>query len=75
MFHLAGPKISKYDLLSLIKKAFELDVDLVAEDDFILDRSLRSDRFQSETGYSPPSWEAMIAELASDPTPYKSWRL
>ena len=27
------------------------------------------------TGYRPPAWEAMVAELAADPTPYDTWAL
>ena len=30
-------------------------------------------RFMNATGYRPPPWAAMIAELAADPTPYDEW--
>jgi hypothetical protein len=38
---------------------------------FICDRSLRSDRFRSATGYAPPSWDAMVGELAADQRNYR----
>jgi len=40
------------------------NVELLPDDSFVADRSLNADRFQRETGYSPPAWDSMLKELA-----------
>jgi dTDP-4-dehydrorhamnose reductase len=71
---IASAPIDKFALLQLAREAFELEVDIARDEAFRCDRSLVMHAFSAETGYSPPSWEAMIAELAADPTPYDRWR-
>jgi dTDP-4-dehydrorhamnose reductase len=65
--------IAKYDLLCLLKEAFHLSIDIKPYDQPVIDRSLDSTRFRQITGYKPPSWPEMIAEMASDTTPYGEW--
>ena len=65
--------ISKYDLLLLLKNAYNLDVEIVASDRVRIDRSLNSERFRQATGFVPPAWPAMAQEMAADPTPYDEW--
>jgi dTDP-4-dehydrorhamnose reductase len=69
----SGP-INKYDLLMLLRKAYDLDIDVAPSDRVQIDRSLDSTRFRTLTGFMPPSWPAMIEEMAADPTPYDAWR-
>jgi dTDP-4-dehydrorhamnose reductase len=66
--------INKYDLLVLLRKAYGMDVGIAPTDRVEIDRSLDSTRFRSLTGFVPPSWPAMIDEIAADPTPYDTWR-
>ena len=66
VWHVSSDRISKYDLLGLVKKHFKLDTEIVPSDSFVCDRSLRSERFRSTFGYTPPSWDKMIEELAQD---------
>jgi dTDP-4-dehydrorhamnose reductase len=73
MYHVAGPWISKYDLLLLVREAFALEVDIEPRDQPRIDRTLVADRFAAVTGYQPPTWRQMTIELANDPTPYESW--
>jgi dTDP-4-dehydrorhamnose reductase len=73
VWHVAGSPISKYDLLSMVNDAFALRTVIEADDSFVCDRTLDASRFNNATGYRPPSWEAMVAELAADPTPYDAW--
>jgi dTDP-4-dehydrorhamnose reductase len=49
-------------------------MDVKASNEVEIDRSLDSSLFRSATGWRPPSWQEMIAELAADPTPYDRWR-
>lgn len=64
LYNISGPKISKYELLLLIKARFDLAIDVVADESLKCDRSLDSTRFRSVTGYQPPGWDAMVSELA-----------
>jgi len=74
MYQVSSDPISKYDLLLKIKKAMHLDIEIKPEEQFYCDLSLDSSRFRTKTGYNIPDWDAMIAELASDMTPYDEWR-
>lgn len=56
--------INKYDLLVLMQQAFGVDVEIEPDDTIEIDRSLNSSRFRRLTGYEPPSWPEMIAEMA-----------
>ena len=73
VWHVAGEQINKFALLSLVNDAFGLRTDIVADDSFICDRTLDASRFMDATGYRPPSWAAMVTELATDPAPYDDW--
>ncbi|HYN08267.1 MAG TPA: SDR family oxidoreductase [Vicinamibacterales bacterium] len=67
VWHVASTPITKYDLLvDLARRLSRSDIDIVADDDFMCDRSLRADRFLEATGYTPTSWPEMLTELADD---------
>jgi dTDP-4-dehydrorhamnose reductase len=71
---ISSEPISKYDLLGLVREAYRMPVEIVADDTVKIDRSLDSSRFRSLTAFVPPSWPDMIGEMAADPTPYDEWR-
>ena len=75
VWHVAGDPINKFDLLTIVNDAFRLGSTLRADESFVCDRTLDASRFMNATGYRPPSWAAMVAELAADPTPYDAWAL
>ena len=64
VWHVASEPISKFDLLQLCREKLGWDGVIEPNDEFVCDRSLNGDRFNEATGYTPPSWEAMISELA-----------
>lgn len=72
VYHVASTPISKYELLKLIARVYDLRIDVEPNDAFRCDRSLRADRFDAATGYQPPDWEAMISRMHADLTPYTS---
>ncbi len=74
MYQVSGPWISKYDLLLLLRDAFNLQIEIELDDEVDIDRTLVGDRFASEVGFQTASWQDMVTELASDPTPYESWK-
>jgi len=75
VWHVAGDPISKFDLLTILNDAFDAGSTLRPDDAFSCDRTLDASRFANATGYRPPTWAAMVAELAADPTPYDAWAL
>jgi dTDP-4-dehydrorhamnose reductase len=74
LYQVAADKISKYELLLLLRDAYRLDVEVLPDEAFHCDRSFSGAKFARDTGYVAPSWPELVAELANDPTPYQSWR-
>ena len=67
VWHVASAPINKYTLLvELARKLRRSDVEIAPDDTFACDRSLCADRFRAATGYAPPSWDAMLTELADE---------
>lgn len=74
LYHVSGEPIDKYSLLLLANEAFGTGIEIEPDDEVVLDRSMRSDRFRERTGWGPRSWASMIGEMAADPTPYEAWQ-
>ncbi|MCE1227128.1 MAG: SDR family oxidoreductase [Geobacteraceae bacterium] len=66
VWHVSSEPIDKYALLQLFKTKTGKQIEIVADDSFVCDRSLDSNRFRKTVGYTPPTWEAMITELAKE---------
>lgn len=65
VWQVASEKIDKYDLLSRFsEKLGRDDVSIVPDGSVKIDRSLSGLEFAKATGYDPPGWDAMLAELA-----------
>jgi dTDP-4-dehydrorhamnose reductase len=64
-FHIGAAPISKYDLLLELRDAFGLELEIERSQQPVIDRSLDSGRFRAATGWNPPSWNRMVAELAA----------
>jgi len=75
LYQVAGSTISKFELLGLLRDAFRMDVELVAEDRVFCDRSMSGEKFLQATGYRSPEWPELVAQLANDSTPYEQWRV
>lgn len=73
-WHVAADSINKFDLLSLVKQTYELDVQIEPDETFICDRSLDDGRFRQATGFAPRPWPEMIRQMAQDTTPYEEIR-
>lgn len=65
-WHVAGPPISKYDLLVLIRDAYGRPTEIVRDEEFVCDRSLSMSRFSKKTGYTAPDWPTMVRRMASE---------
>lgn len=66
LWHVSAAPIDKHTLLMLLAGHLGWDVELSPTDQPVIDRSLDSSRFRERTGWSPPSWDAMLAELARE---------
>lgn len=74
VWHVAAEPINKFDLLSMVKQAFQMDIEIEPDESFVCDRSLDDTRFRARTGFTSPSWEQMIDRMARDTTPYDEIR-
>jgi dTDP-4-dehydrorhamnose reductase len=63
LWHVSGEEISKYSLIKLIDKIFDLNITVKENLRVKCDRRLDSGAFQGKTGYRPKSWETMLREL------------
>lgn len=66
LYHVGGAHISKHDLLAGLEKRLKRGVQVVPDDAVSVDRSLDSTRFRGEFAYAPPTWDAMLEEMAHD---------
>jgi dTDP-4-dehydrorhamnose reductase len=66
LYHVSSDPISKFDLLNLVKDVYKTKISIEPFDDFAVDRSLNSDKFQRATGYRAPAWEKMIGDMYHD---------
>jgi dTDP-4-dehydrorhamnose reductase len=74
LYQVTSAKISKFNLLCLLRDAYGLDIDVVPDDELFCDRSMKGEKFAAATGYICPEWPELVAQLASDDTPYAKWR-
>jgi dTDP-4-dehydrorhamnose reductase len=67
LWHVSAEPIDKFTLLTRLADKHGWTVDVRPVPTPVIDRSLNSNRFRSRTGWSPPTWDAMLAELAASP--------
>jgi dTDP-4-dehydrorhamnose reductase len=63
VYHVAAQPISKYDLLSLVASVYGKDIEIVADDRLVIDRSLDASRLREATGFVAPAWQTMIETM------------
>jgi dTDP-4-dehydrorhamnose reductase len=63
LYHVGAEPIGKYELLKLIAKAYGKQIEIVKDDEFSIDRSLNSTRFNKATGYEPAAWPELIQSM------------
>lgn len=65
VWHVSSDPINKYDLLCMFSQMLgRTDVQIEPEEQFVCDRSLRSEYFKQKTNYQAPAWRQMLEELA-----------
>ena len=63
VYHVSAEPISKFDLLSLVAQTYEKIIDITADDQTVIDRSLDSTRFRQATGFAPKPWPELIRSM------------
>jgi dTDP-4-dehydrorhamnose reductase len=74
LYHVSAAAISKFDLLTLVRDVYGVEVQIEPDENFVCDRSLNSARFRQTTDFVPPNWRDMIQRMHDDPTPYEKIR-
>ncbi len=74
VYHVSSKPISKFQLLCMLRDAYQIPVEIEPFPNISIDRSLDSSRLLAATGYQPPPWQEMIRTMVNDPTPYEAWR-
>ena len=63
VYHLSAEPINKFDLLTLIAKAYGKTIDITPDDKLAIDRSLDFSRFRQATGYQPQPWPELVRRM------------
>ena len=66
IYQISSFPISKYDLLNLAKKHFNKNIQIEPYDQYVSNKILLNNKYSQDTGFTPTSWEVMMAELAND---------
>jgi dTDP-4-dehydrorhamnose reductase len=74
LYQVAGPWISKYELLVEIRDTAGLNIEITRDIELVSDRTMVGKRFTKATGIVIPEWSEMIIDMVTDPTPYKGAR-
>lgn len=70
LYQVSSARISKHDLLSRVRAAYGLGIDIDADDGPVHDRSLDGSKLAAAIGYQCPPWDRLLEQLVHDPTPY-----
>lgn len=70
IIHVPSNPISKFDLLTLIKDKFDLNIEIEPSDQVDCNRSLNGDLFRRLTDFKTPSWEQLVSKMLEDQASY-----
>jgi len=71
LYHVSSEPINKFNLLNHINEAYQAEIEIEPFEDFVIDRSLDSNKFRKATGFEPINWDEMIRRMAADNTIYQ----
>lgn len=63
LYHLSAEPINKFDLITLIGQIYGKRTKIKPTDEYMINRSLNSDRFKKATGYTTASWPDLISRM------------
>ena len=62
IYHIGSSYISKFKLIKIICDIYNINIKVISDESFKIDRTLNSKKFKNRTGYIVPDWEKMIKE-------------
>ncbi len=71
LYQVSSAPIDKYELLELIRDAYGAKIEIERFEDFVIDRSLNSEKFRAAAGFQPLDWQEMIERMAADDEIYR----
>jgi dTDP-4-dehydrorhamnose reductase len=66
LYNVSSEPVNKFDLLRLVGEKMHRSIEIIPDESFHCDRSLDSERFHRDFGYTPPSWTKMVEELSQE---------
>jgi len=63
LYHVSADPINKFDLLTLVAQIYGKAIDISADDQLRINRSLDSTRFQQATGFAPKPWPELLRSM------------
>lgn len=63
LYHVSAEPIDKLALLRLVAKTYGKTIDIIPDSSLVIDRSLDSSRLRAVTGWTPPAWPQLVAEM------------
>lgn len=66
LYQISSNKISKYDLLHIIKNVYNLKIEINPYEDFVNDKSLDCSKYISATHYTILDWNIMVERMYHD---------
>lgn len=63
LFHVASNKISKFDLLNLVKEVYAKEIVINRSSELEIDRSLNCELFKKKSGFEQKTWLEYIEEM------------
>ena len=72
IYNISSTPISKFDLLTKLSNAFNLNVEVKQNTNNKSNKVLISEKFTEITGIYPPNWDDLISEFKEDCEKYKS---
>lgn len=66
LYHVSSKPINKDALLRLVANQYQKTISIVPDDSLVIDRSLKSDKFERATGYTAPAWDILIKQMSEN---------
>lgn len=63
VYHVSADPINKFELLTLIAQVYGKTIDISADAQLVIDRSLDSTRFRQATGFAPKPWPELLRTM------------
>lgn len=63
IYHFSSEAINKHDLLEIVAKEYQKNINIIASEELVIDRSLNSNKLRNLTGFKPRPWPEMVKDM------------